>query len=688
LVNIPHSSRVQAHVVLIAAFTVSALLGGIQIAHNTISFDGGLNAQAARMLAEHGRYATYYNGYRDFDLHVTTGPTVILPTALVFKLAGVTIITAQLPNLLYFILLFILASHFAFRHAGLVGAFLSILLLLATPGLLDKGFRLYGELPAVVFFLAGLLLLDRLPTEAHSSAAFVAGACFGLSFLTKFIMLIPLVPVPLVLVFGRNSSPRNRLRTFLPLAAGFTIPVMLFEWEKLMILTPPTYRQWWRAFTGRAVSQGLPGFMGDTPGILPKLLHHFSLLMDKTNTPMISLGVFLLLPLAVFVSMNWFSRNRKSTPSPSIWILACAAFVQVSWWLLLTPTSRTLLRRVLVGLILQEVFVAVVLAWMIGRAIRAWQTPATSSHGRFIRALAGGIAMILATGTTVYASRNLPASWPSTKEWPGRQDDESMARLMKSLPDRARFYSKGWWRAPILSALSGRKIDDFDLFPMSQIGLPLDQTYLVVDRYFRSSRALWVRKILERTDKLLVHQLGSNSLFRLKRVLPYAPMPRPSSPDMLRPILSAENGRYPYTRGLGPPNRHGRFFADVISGYLLRRDHRPRFVVDLWVARKAGYRPRIIIKMDGKVILSRTVPARHTFRYSLYLSAPNDDPPSVSLVELWLYRDTPISPFTLWHSRFGSLIVQRIGFDEYPRMPNSGTKLSDRSRGHPHGTIP
>jgi len=667
---------VQLHVILVVAAVVSALLGGTQIAHNSLSFDGGLNAQMARTFAEHGRYATYYGGYREFDLVVTTGPTVILPTSLAFKLCGVTTLTAQFTNLMYFIALFILASQFTYRHAGLAGAVLSLVLLVATPGLLDKGLRLYGEVPALVFLLAGLLALDRISTDARATWAAAAGGCFGLALLTKFSMLIPLAALAPALLFDRVTSRKVGLRALASLAAGFAVPLALFEWAKLVVLTPPTYYRWWLAFTGRAIGQGLPSSMPDTAGGLPKLLRHLSILAEHTNTPVWPLVIVLVVPpVALLVVRRMAYRGSRSTMPCSIWILAGGACVQILWWLALTPTSRAWLRRIFVGLVLQEILIAVVLVWTVQRTVRAQQRPAGPLWRRLPQVIGAVLAAALAAGTTVYASRNLPESWPTTDQKAERRHEESMARFMASLPDRAEFFAKGWWRAPVLGALSGRRIEDFDLFPLSQIDSPLDETYLVVDRFFASARPEWARRILKRTDHSLARQAGGNSLFRLERVLPYAPIPRASSPDQLVSLFSSEADDYVFTGGLFPRNPRGRRPADVVSGYRLRRDHHPCFITNVWVAKKAGYRPRIVIKLDGEVILSRTVPAGHTWRYALHPPESDAPQPSGSLVELWVYRDTPIRPFSLWHSRAGSLIIQEVGFDDCPhghQMPGAG----------------
>ncbi|HHQ47398.1 MAG TPA: hypothetical protein ENK19_00765, partial [Acidobacteria bacterium] len=226
---------------------VAALVPGNAVRHHRdLSFDGGFNAQVARTLAEKHRYATTYRGLHDFDHRVQTGPTVIVPTAVVFRLVGVNNATAQLTNLAYLLLLFLLTVVLAWRLSGDLAAFLVIPVLLATPHLFTFGMGLYGEIPALVFLLAAALVLDLSRCGSSWWAAGTTGFLLGLAVLTKFQMVLPVAVMVAVAWILRPRDSGRSLGTLAAAATGFAAALVPMELAKLHTFSWPVYLQWWR----------------------------------------------------------------------------------------------------------------------------------------------------------------------------------------------------------------------------------------------------------------------------------------------------------------------------------------------------------------------------------------------------------------------------------------------------------
>ena len=183
------------------AFAIAVLACGIvmyNISGLEIGRDEGVHAFAAKTLAFEGHYALKDGlRYLDFDRRIAVGPTVIAPTALLFKLFGVSRYTIRAIPALYF-LLFILAFYFLVkREFSKTTAFLTCLLILSSQwpfwrdtALFNPIYRtLTGESAGLFFLTLSLLLWKR---------GWVSAFVLGLAILTKYQFALALIPFLLV----------------------------------------------------------------------------------------------------------------------------------------------------------------------------------------------------------------------------------------------------------------------------------------------------------------------------------------------------------------------------------------------------------------------------------------------------------------------------------------------------------
>ena len=98
-----------------------------------IAFDEGFNLQVPVSFATTGKYSTNYQYARQFDPLITTGPTLLLPIAGMFKVFGVGLIQARVIVFIYFVL-FVWAMGFIIRRmSNSWGVILAIILLSLLP---------------------------------------------------------------------------------------------------------------------------------------------------------------------------------------------------------------------------------------------------------------------------------------------------------------------------------------------------------------------------------------------------------------------------------------------------------------------------------------------------------------------------------------------------------------------------
>lgn len=145
---------------------------------------------------------------RTLDPAIQTGPTVIVPIAVAYRILGPRIWLARMIMLPFAALAVVMFVLVARRLAGDHGAVLATLLLLAGTYDLYASFvpmarQTLGEVPALAFLLLGLLIWFRsLEREAHAPLAWaLSGIAWGLAMVAKSQALI-LMPVALGVILA------------------------------------------------------------------------------------------------------------------------------------------------------------------------------------------------------------------------------------------------------------------------------------------------------------------------------------------------------------------------------------------------------------------------------------------------------------------------------------------------------
>jgi len=164
-------------------------------------FDEGWYLQIARNLAHYGQYATLSSeGFRYDDTALAVAPTLYLPIALVFRLAGVGLLQARLAmvaGLLVAVAVFYLTARSV--HGFPIAAAAAYLFLLQMEddpftSTVYMGRQVMAEVPALLFFLLGSLLWFRaLRGPRRRWGEIAAGLLFGLAMVTKlqYVFFIP-----------------------------------------------------------------------------------------------------------------------------------------------------------------------------------------------------------------------------------------------------------------------------------------------------------------------------------------------------------------------------------------------------------------------------------------------------------------------------------------------------------------
>lgn len=164
-------------------------------------FDEGLNVSTAGMLARAGLYALPDSaGPRVMDPAIQTGPTVLVPVALAFRLLGFNLMSARLVMLAFAALLLIAYALMTRQLLGGAAAVVAVLFLIVGTREPFTSFvfmsrQVLGEVPALGFYLLGLLIWWRAVERPARQwpGLILSGLAWGAAALTK-LQLVLLVP--------------------------------------------------------------------------------------------------------------------------------------------------------------------------------------------------------------------------------------------------------------------------------------------------------------------------------------------------------------------------------------------------------------------------------------------------------------------------------------------------------------
>lgn len=176
----------------------------------------------ARNLAEHGAYASgLAPNLVWFDHYDSVGAPVIGLVAAAFEVGGAGLEPARAVIAVFGVALVVLIYFLYLPLYGVRAAGLASFFSLTAYGTIYLSRSLYGEVPALVFIVLGLLAWRRgLQTRGPRWMLAAAGVCFGLAVLTKAFMVVALLAVVGAYAFDRATHRRIPVRGILLPALG------------------------------------------------------------------------------------------------------------------------------------------------------------------------------------------------------------------------------------------------------------------------------------------------------------------------------------------------------------------------------------------------------------------------------------------------------------------------------------
>lgn len=302
-----------------------------------LEFDESYNLTVVRNMSKGHGYASnsaLFPGlaYKAFDPFVSTGPVVLMPTALLWRLSDGSLWAIRLVPLgffaLYLVACWVVGRRISGRWGGLVAVLAPLGLATAVPDLTTASLmpgRVVGEIPACALVLAGCAALV-------SGRPFLGGLCLGLAIEAKASFLLPVAALLAVWVVGSAwpNRPVDRRATARALV-GSAIPPVAFELFRLQQLGPQDYVTNVREFLS---------FLGEQSGPVADRGARLRSLIDALAP---WAWLFLLVPLALLIvrcAMHLSRHTGSGLPSKPAtpgaaknFLVAVPATVLLATWL-------------------------------------------------------------------------------------------------------------------------------------------------------------------------------------------------------------------------------------------------------------------------------------------------------------------------------------------------------------------
>ncbi len=235
-------SKLHSKIILCLVLTLALVLIPISAficLRGSINYDEAYFLQAPSSLVREGAYRTTYDGGMNFDPGISTGPTVLLPIGLIFKLFGIGIAQARFVMLVYFLLMITMTFQVCKTIFSGASAVFSLLLILCLPDTFFLALRVFGEIPSILFFMAACWMLIK-------KRIFLSGLFIGLAILTKFLFVFSIPAILLLLIVDFFIFKLHRKQIVFSYSKGLLgllLPILTWEVIKFLSLGPSGYQE-------------------------------------------------------------------------------------------------------------------------------------------------------------------------------------------------------------------------------------------------------------------------------------------------------------------------------------------------------------------------------------------------------------------------------------------------------------
>jgi len=416
--------------------------------YSGLSFDGAFHSQAAINFYKHGKYVL------DYPIGFTQ---IKVPFQLVngffLTLFGTNFISANLANVLFYALF---AGLFYKLHKRFDSSLILIAFILTSfsSGLIDFGFKGYGELSVLVYGLLGLLLI--IYGSNSKSKLFFGGFFIGTALATKWIFVLILPPFGLLL-FSLFITKKYKL--IINSLLGFLLSLIVFwgiEYYNYSVDIVQLFRE--ILLHSKPVNNLYYSDYAQRISLFWKVYLQYSGGLFLAIIKIIAYLQLLFLVFSLSVKAIRLIKKSKTLSENQLFILIIGVFAleYFIWWFFIS--SKPWFRRGFIADIL--LFIAISLA--------VKELPVKDTFQKAFKYLASSVLIILVIFNIFYFFSNHSEQLLSDDD-KGSVILESHLRMgLDKLPDDYIACGYDWWQSPRWSFLSGVKHQDIFSFSLEE----------------------------------------------------------------------------------------------------------------------------------------------------------------------------------------------------------------------------
>lgn len=295
--------------------------------------DDGIFMIVARMVAENGEYLLPVLGHHwSYPSFLGVGPTLILPVAGAMKLFGITVAAARVPMVVYLVATSIATYMLAYRlGSSRWNARWATALLITLSAFINTGKPVLGEIPAMFFVLAGLLVWQSFPVRRSHVWA---GVLLGLAVVTKLSYAVVPVAGGIALLWFLIKREYGTARGLLVVLCASALPVAAwYGWMAMQSGGVLTFIRNWSEGCGAAQS-----ILFHHPAELLRLPYALFLIMFVSGMR------------GLWISRHRLGQDRTLLIGVAIVLFSAYFLIGQGWYRNLLPAHLLLLPFVPIGL--------------------------------------------------------------------------------------------------------------------------------------------------------------------------------------------------------------------------------------------------------------------------------------------------------------------------------------------------
>lgn len=446
-----------------------------------IGFDDAYNAQVAKHFAETGIYAVTYPDEIVFYNTVTTGPTLLLGTALLYKFFGISNITTNLIPMLYglgvLILIYEVAMQILETKWKCVLSILGVILYLG----FSTWYRilstvLLGEIGALFFTLYSIFCIIKYFKTTSTRYVIVSGALLAFSFVSKTSQICIVLVFMAMFLFDIIWKRRCKIKGFLYYLTGFMIGMVVWELFKFIQYKGNVSKviQWWIDEKSNVFRQtGTEHIFGNFNWLqISKRLSYFK---DIFSLKYYVIFIAMLIPFVVFVFYYFVDkRDKQNAGISSILIMGMGGESLLIYFILFGSEGLMYARRLAVY---SELIVIFCICMFLIVVDKAFNSEIKKSVIYF---------SVIVFSVCLFSSRKYFISQFKTyinKESMASVEYKSIDEMRNeivNLQGDVTIYTYGWWQAPEVGLFVDYKFHDIYENVRDQIKLNGNENYFLV----------------------------------------------------------------------------------------------------------------------------------------------------------------------------------------------------------------